>query len=436
MSTDGQTSDGFDGDGDFDAASFWPEFDGDHPDKRTADWFHLKDLGFHATVASQERLNFYTRMYRADNRRLHAVYARQLPLAAWDGPVAITDTFTKSLNAGGESLDAFMFSGVVVRPTHRRRGLLRSMMTRHLHRAHNEGFPVALLKASEGGIYRRFGFAPVAYERHVNVDTSSRFAMLTPPPGRVEVTEPSNLMGVAPDLFAGFHARQPGSVDRLARFAGIVSGTADRFGNSDNTIRAALHYDDAGVIDGYVSYRSTGSPPQLGIEIVDLIAVEPGAYLGLWDFLASIDLVEYVRWTQAPVHDPLSLALADPRVVSTVGETDSLWMRILDVPAILEALGYVDDGELMIRVHDTYGLTDGRYELSVSGGSAQVTRHTTGGSCDVDCDVADLAALVFGTAHPATLAASARLTEGRAGGVRRAAALLAGNQPIYCPTDF
>src|SRR5699024_3626208 len=144
---------------------------------------------------------------------------------------------------------------------------------------------------------------------------------------------------VAPDLFAGFHARQPGSVDRLARFAGIVSGTADRFGNPDNTIRAALHYNVAGVNDGYVSHRYAGYPTQPGIEIVDLIAVEPGAYLGLWDFLASIDLVEYVRWTQAPVHNPLSLALADPRVVSTVGETDSLWMRILNVPAVLESLG-------------------------------------------------------------------------------------------------
>src|SRR5699024_12520450 len=94
-------------------------------------------------------------MYRADNRRLHAVYARQLPLAAWNGPVAITDTFTKSLNAGGESLDAFLFSAVVVRPTHRRPGLLRSMMTRHLHRPPNEGSPDALPKARDGGPHRR-----------------------------------------------------------------------------------------------------------------------------------------------------------------------------------------------------------------------------------------------------------------------------------------
>lgn len=435
MSADGRPF-GSDVSGDFDVTSFWPEFDGGRPDKRTADWFQLKDLGFHATVASQERLDFYTRMYRADERRLHAVYARHLPEAAWDGPVAITDTFTKSFNAGGGFLDAFMFSGIVVRPTHRRRGLLRSMMTQHLYRAHDEGFPVALLKASEGGIYRRFGFAPVAYGRQVNVDTSSRFAMLTQPPGRVEITEPSRLMAVAPDVFAGFHARQPGSVDRLARFAGIVSGTADRFGNHDRAIRAALHYDDAGVIDGYVSYRSTGWTTQTGIEIVDLIAVDPGAYLALWDFLASIDLAEYVRWSQAPVDDPLPMALSDPRAVGTVGETDSLWMRILDVPAVLESRAYVNDGELTIRVHDASGFTDGRYELSVSAGSAHVTTHPAAGGYDVACDVAELATLVFGTAHPATLAAASRLSEGRAGGMARASALLAPTRPIYCPTDF
>ena len=47
---------------------------------------------------------------------------------------------------------------VGVRPTHRRRGILRGMMRAQLDDVHQRGEPVACLWASEDTIYGRFGY--------------------------------------------------------------------------------------------------------------------------------------------------------------------------------------------------------------------------------------------------------------------------------------
>ncbi len=47
---------------------------------------------------------------------------------------------------------------VGVLPTHRRRGILRELMRVQLEDVHARGEPLAVLWASEGGIYGRFGY--------------------------------------------------------------------------------------------------------------------------------------------------------------------------------------------------------------------------------------------------------------------------------------
>ena len=54
----------------------------------------------------------------------------------------------------------------------------------------------------------------------------------------------------------------------------------------------ALHYDGAGTVDGYVSYKFLGwDTKPYTVEVVDLLAATNDAYLELWQFLAAIDLV-------------------------------------------------------------------------------------------------------------------------------------------------
>ena len=62
---------------------------------------------------------------------------------------------------------------VSVLPTHRRRGVLRALMQHQLDRYREQATPAAVLTASEGGIYRRFGFGPSTTERQGRIDRRS-----------------------------------------------------------------------------------------------------------------------------------------------------------------------------------------------------------------------------------------------------------------------
>ena len=59
---------------------------------------------------------------------------------------------------GGKTLPTAGVMAVGVLPTHRRRGALTKLMQRQLADAHERGEPLALLYASEGSIYSRFGY--------------------------------------------------------------------------------------------------------------------------------------------------------------------------------------------------------------------------------------------------------------------------------------
>lgn len=420
----------------YEFAVFQPGMDGERAEEATAQWLRAKELGFHAGVRDDEHIAWSARNRIADNRTLYAIYDRTMPVTGWQAPVATLDSFPKSFNVGGGFVTAHLVSGITVRPTHRRRGMLRTMLTRNLADAVEAGLPVALLTATEGGIYRRFGFGPATFRRQITVKTP-RFSLLEQPSGRVEITDASNLVELAPRVFSRFHASQPGSVDRQAAMFDLISGNVGDDGKPDRAIRAALHYDTSGAIDGYVSYKfedANTDPPS--ITVVDLVAGDGNAYLSLWNFLASIDLVGRVTFELAPTEDPLAWALTDARVVTTTGEEDMLWLRVLDPIALLGSRQYNSRDSVVIRVDDPLEYARGSFRVDATGEQVRVEDAGDDEPFDIRCDAADFASLYLGTTLPATLAAAGLLTEGRTGGVERASALLRASRPVHCISGF
>ena len=59
---------------------------------------------------------------------------------------------------------------VTVRPTHRRRGILRQLMRQQLDDLHARGVAVATLWASESIIYQRFGYGMAFVRARIEVD--------------------------------------------------------------------------------------------------------------------------------------------------------------------------------------------------------------------------------------------------------------------------
>ena len=66
--------------------------------------------------------------------------------------------YAHELTVPGGTVRAAGVTMVGVLPTHRRRGILRSMMRAQLDDLHGRGEAVAYLWASEETIYRRFGY--------------------------------------------------------------------------------------------------------------------------------------------------------------------------------------------------------------------------------------------------------------------------------------
>ena len=427
--------------------TFEPALEDGAPDQRTTAYMQAVRAGFHDKRVEGEKLLKRTQRAIADERVFTAVYADSAPALALDPmiPVATFAHFEKTMNVGGGVLvPAHLITWVTVRPTHRRRGLLRSMMTANLAKAAEAGYPFAALTVTEGSIYRRFGFGAATWYNEVEVDTRAGFAMAVEPDRRVEMVDPHVLRDLGPQLYERFQHMSPGATGRQRVLVDVASGdlnlTTDE---ADPSTRAALHYDEHGEPDGYVSYRFAGwdvTPATL--EVLDFVAASDAAYASLWAFLGAVDLVERVRFGYSAQESPLPWLLTDPRRVKITGQSDGMWLRILDVVKALEARPYSVAGELTLAVRDDMDHAEGVYRLRSDGRTGTVERiadssdSPEGRAADLRMGVPELGSLYLGGADPVVLARAGRITKASDEAAVRARGLLALERAPYAPNDF
>ena len=404
-------------------------------------WARAVAFGFHEATRTPEHVERSLATYHVDGRIFTGAYQTGTVAPASlpaEVPVATFGTFRKTLNVGfGRMLETQMVTAVTVRTSHRRRGLLRRMMTGDLQAAKDDGIAAAALTASEGSIYGRFGYGVASLERSVKVDTTARFNLRHQATGTVEVADPKVLLDVAPTVFERVHRHTPGSLGRQEWYRQLASGSLGRDGKEDPAVKAALHYGPDGGIDGYVSYKFLGwDTTPYTVEVVDLVAATDHAYLELWQYLAAIDLVERVSWNEAPVDDPLPWALADPRCIDASDSRDMLWLRLLDVPRALAARHYPADGRLVLSVGDPLGLAAGTFALDVNGGEAVVEPLPEGTDADLVLDVSALSSIYLGGVCPVTLKAAGKISEHTSGAALKAGQMFAVERATHCLTHF
>lgn len=407
------------------------------PDRRTEQWFQAVAQGFHDSRVRGTGRDLQLRAATEDAAVLRGIYLDP-PTADVDAdtPVATFISFDKSLNVGaGRQLPLHMITDVTVRPTHRRRGLLRTMMTADLTDARDRGLPMAALTVSEGSIYGRFGFGAATWLRHISLDTSRRFGLRDEASLRVELVDPHEHAALFSEIVARFHARERGSVERPSWCPDWAAGLWDPASNEvDVKRRAAVHRDESGTADGYVTFRIEDDPDRhRRLAVQDLVATSDDAYLGLWQFLASVDLVEKVTFTRAPMEDPLEFALADPRLYSVTRLEDVIWLRVLDVVTALEAREWYRDGTVVLQIRDAMQLADGTYRVRVVDGRASVER--TDDAAEVVLDITTLGSLYLGGVTVRTLRRSGRFL-GEPEALDRLARLMELPTRPYCLTRF
>lgn len=411
------------------------------PDSRTAKYFASTSVGFHDSRSTDDSLKKRAERAIADDRVLTAVYAdREFELAIdADVPVATFAWFEKLVNVGGGRLvPGHLITWVTVRPTHRRRGLLRSLMTTDLAEAKAAGYPFAALTATEGGIYSRFGFGVATWSHAIEVDTSPGFSMLQEPDRRVEMCNPEVLRELAPIIYGKFMRTSPGAMERQQTYIERSTGALNvETGDEDRGVRAALHFDENGEPDGYVAYKFAGwsqTPPT--IKLIDFVASSDEAYASLWSFMAAIDLSTRVTFGESSEDSPLPWLLTDSRRVKTVGTEDAIWLRILDVVAALEARPWYVAGSLVIDIDDPLGLTGGKFRVTSDGENAVVEKASDNTPADLGLGIAELGSLYFGGADPMILVRAGRIEEYKPGSALKASAMFSLERLPYSPNGF
>ena len=83
-----------------------------------------------------------------------------------------------------------------------------------------------------------------------------------------------------------------------------------------------------------------------------------------------MDLIDTVTVGTHPGRRCCPYLLTDPRLVRTVGVEDALWLRMLDIPAVLEARSYAADLSVVLDISDDVLGGGGRFALEVRDGRA------------------------------------------------------------------
>lgn len=408
----------------------------DIPDDITDDlrgWFDAVGLGFNQKQSSDEALSRWREEVGRDGWRLDGAYAPASELSLGPHlPVATFATTTQTINTGGGHLEPACFiTDVTVRTTHRRRRLLSTLMDAALGRARDEGLTLAALTVTEGAIYGRFGFG-VATEHHTaELDTGPRFGLVHPVEPRVEMMHTDASVAVRREVFDRFHAATRGSHNRLAFYDAFLSGAWDfDKGGPNKAMRAAVHLGPDGRPDGILAYEVDAEAET--VKVRDLLALDAEAELGLWQFVAAIDLAEKATTRRLSPTSVLPWALTDPRRLKLTGSNDFTWLRVLDAPGALAVRAFDADGEATLEVVDPRGMASGSWRVAARDGRAEVTPAS---DAVVQVDVRGLASLYLGMADARVLA-GAGLISGPDADVAALGRLFRTEQPPHNTSGF
>ncbi len=308
---------------------------------------------------------------------------------------------------GGGTVPTSGLTIVSVHPSHRRRGILRSMIADHFARSRARGEHVSSLIAAETAIYQRFGYALPAPSARIKLP---RGMDLHDVPGSAELSvrlETANLATHAAAVRAVL-ARDP----RPGAHASVSDPIlADQFTDPESQrgknelLRIAIVEDSEGPAAFALFQRSldwdTTGPNGTGT-VRGWSAATPAAAHRLWSVLTSFDLLTELEVNSVALDDHIMLLAKDPRVLKS-RLIDKVWVRVLDVQGALTARTYASDLTVRIAIDDPLvSANDRTWALTVRDGVATVFE--TDDAADLRLDIRTLSAVYLGGVTLAQLA--------------------------------
>jgi predicted acetyltransferase len=320
---------------------------------------------------------------------------RALIVTDADDVVGTARAYTRTLSVPGNVVDAAHVTGVGVTGTHRRRGIFSRLMRRQL-----EDLPeaIAVLWASEPGIYGRYGYGAAAWQTRLHADLALAKPLPFTDPGRLRELSAKAAMPVLARLHTRYQAQRAGVSGRAAGHWEMRLDDPPTKRDGATARRIVVHYSANGEPDGYALWRakpsSDNSGPACEVMVEELVAVDPAGYQALWQHLLTVDLARTLRFTYAAVDEPVRELVVNPRALGAVLR-DTLWLRITDVVRALEQRRYATAVDVVLDITDELILGNaGRFHLSGDRDKA-ICRPTTD-TADLSLSIADLGAAYLG----------------------------------------
>jgi predicted acetyltransferase len=368
-------------------------------------------------------------------------------LAAFDGAeiVGTAGAFSLRMTVPGDAAAVAGVTAVATAPSHRRRGILTSLMQRQLADVRDRGEAVAALFAAEAGIYGRFGYGPATCDLNLTIrrGEGALVAQATAPGPRLRTAEPRDATAELAKVYESVLRERPGMVARDERWWEHILWDPEHRRSGSSPVRCVIAEDDAGP-RGYAlfsvrpDWADDGIPDGV-LQVRELMATDPAAYAAVWNDLLSRDLVGEVRAEVRPFDEPLLHLLADrrrarPRLV------DGLWVRLVSVPEALAGRRYSCAVDVVIDVADgLFAENAERWRLRAPGraaGGERATCERTSAAADVRLPVQSLGAAYMGGTTLGALAAAGLAEQARPGAIAALSTAMSWEPVPWSPTLF
>ncbi len=263
---------------------------------------------------------------------------------------------------------------VGVHPDHRRKGVLTAMMRHHLEETRGRGVHLSVLHASEPAIYGRYGYGLASLEHEV---TFGRGTTLTAPRLEEEAATLTTRLATVTD--PGAAARMHACHSRVAELGAVVGEPAyyDRIclqipeHQRDKEPWRLLFVRRDGEDVGFAMFRRQQkwekARPAGEVSVWAMVG-DPAARLTLLRRLLDLDLVGSVKVSTVGLDDPMVTWAGGPRGTSDVGTFDSLWVRLVDLPAALGQRAFSAACDVVVEVADRHApWNEGRWRIRADG---------------------------------------------------------------------
>lgn len=325
---------------------------------------------------------------------------------------------------------------VAVRPTHRRKGVLRELMARSFGEARARGKSISALFASEGAIYGRFGYGLASW--WLNLDVRNPRQLLPQRPlgadASFRLLSVSEAEAAFPKIWEAARPKYPGMLSRTPAWWHYRRVGEPEWRRRGKPAAQNVLLEVRGEPVGYAIYRQGGGFEQgistAELEVLEALALTDDATFSIWRYLFDLDLVARLKVQGLPLDHPIVHLVTEPARLRP-RLVPALYVRLVDVEAALARRKLGHGKSVVLGIRDaTCPWNEGHFRVSSEGAKR------TSDAADLELDVAELGSVYLGGFSLRELASAGRVRELTPESVERADELFVKTRAPFCPDMF